>query len=308
MFLLLITLAIAQPQVPAPPQVPPVVELFPSYRQTSGPVVVFVRCEPRKVQGVKVCHEPKVFADTDGAAVVVSPDGTKRVDLPATASDSEIRQAAGLERPLARPFSRPGERRIADDDGKAAGPWPKTIAKIDGMELYTPARFTQAIAQTKFVGARDFVPTQTPVHRSNLKMEWQVPGGMEGVDGWRSDLYKHIPKGWQREWTARLPVLNSFGNFQYELGWTRAYPDGTVFVDVLSNEGKVFEARIAEKQEGKWERYVAYRDADAYPSGYSGLTKTCTSCHQQAGSGGYGVGLVPGADTIISDPFPALER
>lgn len=299
--LVFLAMAIAQPQVPPLPQVPPVVEMFPAYRQTSGPVVVFVQCSPRAIKGAKVFHEPKAFPETNIPTIVVSPDGTKRIDLPVSASDSEIRQAAGLERPLARPFSRPGERRTADDDGKATGPWPKTISR-EGFERYVPARYTQSIA------TRDNAPAIDAVHRSNLKMEWQVPGGMEGVDGWSSDLYRYVPKGWQREWTAHLPVLNSFGNFQTELGWTRAYPDGTVFMDVLSNEGKVFEARIAEKQEGKWERYVAYRDTASYPSGYTGLTKTCASCHQQAGTGGYGVGLVPGADTIISDPFPALEK
>lgn len=315
MYAILTALVLAQPApvpapVPAPPQVPPMVEMFPSYRSTNGPVVVFVACKPRKVDGVKACVE-RTFPDVSGAAIVVSPDGVKRIDLQANASDSEIRQAAGLEvSRAARPFlRRPGERRTADDDIRGYGSWPVTIAKIEGLERYAPAKYTQSIV------TRNNAPAIDAVHRSALSMEWQVPGGMEGVSGWSSDLYRYVPEGWQRQWTARLPVLNSFGNFQYELGWTRAYPDGTVFMDVLSNAetGKVFEARIAEKNNGAWDRYVAYRDAGQYPAGYEGLKRSCASCHEGGhakapGTGGYGTALISGSDGIYSDPFPALER
>ena len=86
-------------------------------------------------------------------------------------------------------------------------------------------------------------------------------------------------------------------------------PDGTVFVDVLSNaDGRVFEQRVREKDGGEWKSYVHYRDRSAYPKGYAGLKgQTCIECHQQAGTGGYGVGLVPGGDGVISDKIPALE-
>ena len=194
---------------------------------------------------------------------------------------------------------------VVDDDGNEAGPWPATVDFNDKLVLYRPAQWTQEIATTN--GA----PRITPVHRFNLPRKWHQPGGMEGLTGWRSDLYKHVPEGWQRQWTDRLSVLNSFGNFQNELGWTRAYPDGTEFHDVLSNAetGEVFEHRLAEKKDGRWDRRVVYRNRAAHPVGYKGLQGLqCASCHQEAGTGGYGVALVPGADTVLSDPFPGLER
>ena len=170
------------------------------------------------------------------------------------------------------------------------------------MQRYKSARYTQAIYTLNNGPAID------PVDRGLLKEEWQVPGGMEGVHGWKSDLYKFVPDGWQREWQQRKPVRNSFGNFQYELGFHRAYPDGTFFVDALSHNGRPFEVRVREKNDGQWTSYIAWKDVNARPPGYAGLTKKCAECHNQAGSGEYGVGLVPGADTVISDPFDGLER
>src|ERR1019366_2075659 len=95
----------------------------------------------------------------------------------------------------------------------------------------------------------------------------------------------------------------------------RSYANGTIFADILSNkDGKVFEARFAEKRDdGTWDRYVAFKDVSARPSGYHGLTsKDCRTCHESTtdgpGTGGYALGLIPGGDTIISDPFQELER
>jgi len=148
------------------------------------------------------------------------------------------------------------------------------------------------------------------VHRSALLPKWQVPGGMENVVGWRSDLYKIIPTDRGRTWQGMIPVLNSFGYFQHELGHLRSYPDGTVFFDVLSNAetGKVFEHRERRKSAGEWTSQVVFRDRSQYPPGYKGLRgQTCFSCHSEAGTGGYSTGLVPGGDTVLSDPFPGLE-
>ena len=52
---------------------------------------------------------------------------------------------------------------------------------------YRPARFTQRIAVTN---DRDSI---TPVPRSATEAKYQVPGGLVGVVGWRSSLYKFIP-------------------------------------------------------------------------------------------------------------------
>jgi hypothetical protein len=128
---------------------------------------------------------------------------------------------------------------------------------------------------------------------------------MEGIKGWKSDLYRYVPYE-PDHWIGDISVLNSFNNFQKNRGHLRSYPDGTEFHDVLSKDDVVFEHRIREKVNGKWESYVAYKNVDARPEGYTGLTQSCASCHEKAGTGGYAVGLVPGGDTVLSDPFGGL--
>lgn len=188
-------------------------------------------------------------------------------------------------------------------------PLPPPVAKgyevqlLPNMVMYRSSRYTQSIYKLNSASRIDRVP------RSALLPKWQVPGGMEGVTGWRSDLYKMIPDGGLL-WTGNIPVKNSFGHFQTELGHKRSYPDGTVFFDVLTNAktNEIFEHRERRKVAGQWKSRVVYSDDDARPRGYVGLKGvSCSSCHNEAGTGGYGVGLVPGGDGVISDPFEELE-
>ncbi len=187
--------------------------------------------------------------------------------------------------------------------------WPETVPFPKGLAPFVRAKFTQSIATTNGRPSIDAVP------RTRTLPKWQVSGGMEHIPKtlWKSEVYKFIPEYHER-WTARRPVKNSFGFIQYELGWHHRYTDGTVFVDRLTNAqtGKDFELRVAEKQDGAWRRYVAFRDESQRPAGYAGLKgMTCATCHNTKdgpGTGGYAVGLVPGDDTVVSDPFPALER
>jgi hypothetical protein len=183
------------------------------------------------------------------------------------------------------------------------GLWPAPL-EFPQMVKYQRARFTQSIATTNGRPSIDSVPIR------NLEKHWHQPGGLQDVPRslWRSDVYVHVEPDSYR-WLERLPVKNSFGFIQYELGWTRAYADGTFFCDVLSTERGVFEVRFREKVAGKWENTIAFKDPAARPPGFFTIkTRQCNSCHGQAGTGGYAVGLVPGGDTVLSDPFPALER
>lgn len=143
-----------------------------------------------------------------------------------------------------------------------------------------------------------------PVGRSKLEEKWQVPGGMVGVTGWEVEKWGLVPER-PRHFIANIAVKNSFGFFQDNRGIRRRYPDGTRFDEVLKNAatGEVFEHRVAEKTDGVWKRYVAFSETTARPKGYHGLKQTCASCHDEAGTGGYAVGLVPGGDTVISDPL-----
>ncbi len=179
-------------------------------------------------------------------------------------------------------------------------PWPRSVAKPKGLIRYKRANYTQEIAVTN---DRDRI---TPVHRSKLVSKWHQSGGMEGVAGYHSDVYKLIPVG---GWigVTNIDVWNG-SNFQKNRGWTRSYPDGTTFYDILSKDGEVFEARERRKENGTWKSRVVFKDENHRPAGYAGLAVSCASCHDEAGSGGYATGLVPGGDTVLSDPFEALER
>lgn len=142
----------------------------------------------------------------------------------------------------------------------------------------------------------------TRVRRADLELKWQVPGGMEGVQGWRVEKYRHVPDK-VRSWIGDISVKNSLGYMQNNRGVKREYPVGTRFDEVLSTDKGVFEHRVAEKGEKGWKRYVAFTDESARPARYKGLEQSCASCHDKAGTGGYATGLVPGGDTIISDPL-----
>ena len=274
---------------------------------TGKRLVVFVNTPERTVKDHVTIRLDSFQNSKRPRIIMYAPDGKDwLVHVANYSASDETLVEEGVSQP-ARPFgksSRPGEvRPTADDDDSGRGPWPVSLPFPAEAERYRPAKLTQSIFQ--YVGAG---PQIQRVNRRELKMEWQVPGGMEGIQGWRSDLYRYVPAGWMRSWQAKLPVVNSSGDTQYELGWTRAYPDGTYFIDALSNaDGQPFEVRMREKIDGKWYSYIAFKDASARPTGYHGLTRSCASCHSQAGSGGYGVGLVPGGDTVLSDPLEGLE-
>ena len=136
---------------------------------------------------------------------------------------------------------------------------------------------------------------------------------MEGVSGFRSDLYRN-DKSVAQQWVDDIRVKTSSGS-QLNLGWRTLFGDGSKFMDVLSTKAGVFEIRTRTKVNGRWQSVVLYEDVASRPVGYTGLEVSCNSCHNQAGTGGYAVGLVPGGDGVLSVPFttqdarfPALER
>lgn len=161
---------------------------------------------------------------------------------------------------------------------------------------YNPAKYTQAIFRL------DERPTVRMVPIKDLEDKWHRSGGFSADIKFTSR--KFHSGGDPKYSVALIPVKNSFGYMQNEQGLTRVYPDGARFDDVLSNaEGVVFEHRVREKADGKWKSRIEYKDIEARPKGYEGLTVSCASCHNQAGTGEYGVGLVPGGDTVLSVPM-----
>lgn len=288
-----------------PPKAKPA---FPTYEtfKSDKTYAVFVATNPRNVPGVPVCVNPYGFNGYPACIGVIRPDGKRDVwvaTLPVTATDSEIRRAAGIEvGRLPSFFGLP----TADGSVLATVPWPKSLQRPAGLVRYRPARYTQEIAVTN---NRDRI---TPVPRNVLPEKWSAPGGLLGLAGWRSELYRYVPYGGE-PFVANIPVWNG-SNYQNNRGWQRTYPDGSLFADVLSNAdtGKVFEVRFREKRNGEWDSFVAFTDRQQRPDGYVRVpNRKCADCHNNTdgpGTGGYASGLVPGSDTVISDPVAALER
>ncbi len=271
------------------------------------PLVIFVGIQVRGIPGA-VCLQMDSLNGKGAQRIVVARSGLKVThNLEADASDDAIMLAAFPRNevsPPATPFAKPSSRMLRggglrarpDDDLAGYGPWPKGLEKVSGLKRYAPATMTQETFNKGIIRA-------VPI--ANLEDKYHQSGGMLGVSGWRSDLYKFVPAKIEHR-RAWVPVFNGSNN-QDEQAFVRNYPDGTVFFDVLSKDGQVFEARKAEKKNGSFRRSVVFRDEKHYPEGYAGLKMTCASCHDEAGSGGYAVGLAPGGDTVLSDPIPQLE-
>lgn len=185
-----------------------------------------------------------------------------------------------------------------------AGPfgptWPSPMEYPKGAVKYKSDGWTQTIyILTDNAGRRDRID-YAPI--SGLAIKWHQSGGMDGIKGFHSDKYRLLPSPAVYR-IDDIQVLNSFGYYQANRGIVRSYPSGTRFDDVLSYKGKVFEHRMREKVDGVWKSRTLFKDEKARPPGYTGLTVSCASCHDEAGTGGYAVGLVPGGDTVLSDPL-----
>jgi hypothetical protein len=197
-------------------------------------------------------------------------------------------------------------------------PWPKSVPFPKDMETYKRAENTQSI------GKNVNTPFIKVVSRLGLDKKWHQSGGMAEIKDFHSDIYRDT-KIKPRIFQGVINVGNGYfwqpnGRFdltktdkpitQPEVGWKREYPNGARFMDVLSNTKlkKVFEIRKLEKHEGSWFIFADYEDPSARPKGYNGkIGVSCGSCHAEAGFGGYNVGLVPGGDMVLSDPFPAIK-
>lgn len=346
----------------SPPQAPPMVEdkkvesdnpkhkaAMESSERAGRAFVVFVGVQSRALAGADTYHtDTGLFRGDDRQRIFIRVGG-KEADVYPDSSDAallaKIDEMRGVSR-TADPFgkesrasgkSRPGELVQRDDDGTGRGPWPKSLPFPENMRRYRPAKVTQSTFNKGTIEA---------VSRTSTEPHWQVPGGMLGVKGWRSDLYKTHNAVTTREWVnvehsqdTRNPgsflwrdlfgVLHNTSG-QDELANTRKYPAGAAFMDVLSNaKGEVFEIRVREKNptgptskhDGTlWESYIMYQNKKARPTGYNGLQQKCIECHNYLtnvqgvmvatgpGTGGYGVGLVVGGDTVFSDPFVELEK
>lgn len=166
---------------------------------------------------------------------------------------------------------------------------------------YAPATHTQSVDRMQDFGGPLRPRTIAVPIAAMSNTDWHQSGGIRGLKGVTSEKYSlRAGKSW---WTP-LPVTNSYGNTQHERGIVRVYDDGSRFDDVLWYKGRVFEHRTRTKVDGKWTNTVTYRDESAAPPGYKPVKLAeCATCHNKAGTGGYSEGLVPGGDTVLSDPL-----
>lgn len=166
-------------------------------------------------------------------------------------------------------------------------------------EAYNSTEYTQAIS---ILDERDVI---APVKISTLPdTRWHQPGGMENLTGWRAQKFRFVPEAVTYT-IADVAVENSYGFKQNNRGIVRVYPVGTRFDEVLYNTrtGRIFEHRMREKTANGWKSAIKYTAKTEFPAGYTGLTASCASCHNEAGTGKYNAGLVPGGDTVLSDPL-----
>jgi hypothetical protein len=164
--------------------------------------------------------------------------------------------------------------------------------------------YTTGVGQTQRIAVTDGRDTIWPMWPDDEK--WLYSGGLHETWGWKSTKYKTIPKGGTiYVGIGDIQVLNSFNVYQPNRGLLRWYPVGMRFDDILSNaKGKVFEHRMTMKTANGWVAKTLFKDEKERPPGYKGLSVSCSSCHDQAGSGAYAGPLVPGGDFVFSDPLP----
>jgi hypothetical protein len=174
--------------------------------------------------------------------------------------------------------------------------WPSPLPMPDGARPLRRAVWTQSIFSVLGEGA---AIKRVPV--ASLERKWQVSGGMEGIRGVTSHKYATLPRP-PRTWAGPIAVHNG-RNLQDNIGLKRSYPAGSRFDDILTYRGRVFEHRARTKDADGWRSRVLWSDRSARPPGYAGLSVTCASCHDEAGTGKYDAGLVPGGDTVLSDPL-----
>lgn len=128
----------------------------------------------------------------------------------------------------------------------------KHLTFLHDLEPYVSAKRTQ-VSFRRWSGYIGSSP------RADLGEKWMVAGGLIGVHGWSNQLFKKA--------TASVYLgRQDAGDDSSTITWHRSYADGAIFADVLRNDaGKVFEVRSAEKRDGRWDRYIAYKDATARP-------------------------------------------
>lgn len=191
--------------------------------------------------------------------------------------------------------------------GQPAG-WPKEVPLPARLKEYKPTRLGQYLVirndrpfhRWHDIG-HDDPSVNVRVANPNRLDPWAVSGGMSGLTGYKSVKMTNVVPSQVKTWAENLQVA---GTSQLLPGWRWAYPDRTIFADLLVNDaGKPFELRVREKIGGKWSSSIAFEDAAEAPRGYRGAGR-CSVCHDKAGaSENYGLALRGGDSVFSFNPF-----
>jgi len=172
------------------------------------------------------------------------------------------------------------------------------------MRFYRKARLVQRLSILNGRDHNELVDVgqdDTLFNRVNPNriFPWAVSGGMHDLTGWRSDVAVYLP-GPVETFTRRVEA--GARRALPRTSW--AFPDGTVFADVLSTDKGVFEIRTRTKRDGNWSNKVAYRNAEHVPAGYTGARKACNECHDHAGENlHYGTAIRGDDETFSWSPL-----
>ena len=256
--------------------------------------------------------------------IVALPDGkgglyTKgSLTLDSTATDAEIVAAIRREGvgPAPTPFRKPSA--LPDDrrEGDSSSPWlpeaeqrrlrllwPKDLPFPKGLKFYRPTRHSQETSilddQKHFQALHIASGPDDP----NLQTKYSAPGGLAELPQERWNSYLGVVLG------GRIQVFEEDFPFRpgvYD-GKARAGADspgflmrkrsaefggGIAFYDLLTNQGdEAFEVRASEFDEDGHQMFVMHKNVSLRPQGYSGLSQSCLSCHNEAGSQRYGAGI-----------------
>lgn len=256
------------------------------------PIVLFIGCEPRMIDGVIVAAEPSREGYPRACVAVSSADGYWLATLGAgaSASDGDI-LAASVRKvvmpQVASPFDTSSKEPWPIVDGSS--PWlpvreqerirsllPKSL-KVGNLKFYSlPRRYQNLFTMSG--GSRRFnVPTSFD---EGWPADLRVSGGMAGLNGWESYKGIDLPAD------AKISVWKESTDvraFSFVDRWRWRFPEGTVAYDVLVGpNGKVFEVRTRGKEGGIWYTSTVYKDSESSPVGFHGAGQACASCHNRA--------------------------
>lgn len=288
----LIVFVLAQPQAPEPPQRPVLnieLQYSTNYRLWEVSIADALRQGKKHVTYINQRAVPEAGAVT----LELEYSGLE----PSVIRNRPKNGRMVEDLPMAIPFAESSRLARRDDklQKKLVSFWPKDVELPAGIVAYVPTRKSQRLTITNDVDTNliydrdqdDYFSNAPTVINPNRQTPWAVPGGLDNAQGWESVVGVVMPEpptvfNSRVEAGARHPLP--------KLRWS--FPDGTMFVDLLTKDGKPFELRTRRKVDGAWVSRVEFRDRSMSPVNYHGAGKACIECHQHAGSQlQYGIGL-----------------